>query len=325
MTSREGGGIPPDGCGRLRHNAFDKTTISGEMSFANMETSIRHIPTRTRRQVMDWSLVLASQDIETTIEKDEAGWCLCVAEADYERARSAIDLYRRENRGWLWRQRFTQAELPFHWASLFWIFGLLLFNLCVEIYPGDATGRGIMNSARVAAGEWWRLFTAVTLHADGGHLLANLTTGFLFFGFAMSAYGPGICLLASYVAGAGANLAGYWIYPMTHRGLGASGMVMAALGLLAVQSARLWRRHPKATKLLLRMAAGGFLILVFFGFSPETDVVAHVAGFFIGAVLGISLAWVKEEKLRGVWPNAVSAGLLVTLVALTWRLALGRN
>src|SRR5437868_2995089 len=67
-TKREGGGFPPGRCGRLRHNAFDKTNVSGEMSFANMETSIRHIPTRTRRQVMDWSLVLASQGIETTIE-----------------------------------------------------------------------------------------------------------------------------------------------------------------------------------------------------------------------------------------------------------------
>ena len=82
-------------------------------------------------------------------------------------------------------------------------------------------------------------FTAVMLHADTAHLISNVTIGALFLGFAMGSFGPGIALLAAFLAGAGGNLVDYWFYPSTHRGLGASGMVMGSLGLLTVYS--FWR------------------------------------------------------------------------------------
>lgn len=271
---------------------------------------------------MEWSLVLASQDIETAIEKDDAGWSLSVADADYNRAVAAIELYRRENRGWLWRRRLAGTELSFHWASVVWVFAIAAFFLWAGFSSPSVTARGLMDSKAVAAGQWWRLFTAITLHADGPHLIANATTGFLFFGFAMSRYGPGLMLLAAYLAGAAANLAGYWVYPMSHRGLGASGMVMGGLGLLAVHSAALWRLHPKATGILLRTAAGGFLILVFFGFSPDSDVLAHVAGFLFGLIFGSCLNLLPISALRSSSVNRAAILILVACALGTWRLAL---
>src|SRR5688572_11021780 len=63
----------------------------------------------SRRQAMDWSLVLASQGIESTIDhaQDRDRWLLLVEPHELERARESIRLYRAENRGWSWRQ-----ELP---------------------------------------------------------------------------------------------------------------------------------------------------------------------------------------------------------------------
>ena len=72
-----------------------------------MEPATARIAVRSRRQAMDWSLVLVSQGIESAIEYSEegAGWGLVVASPDYSRALGAIRLYRLENRRWPWRRR----------------------------------------------------------------------------------------------------------------------------------------------------------------------------------------------------------------------------
>ena len=75
---------------------------------------VRRIGTRTRRRAMDWSLVLASQGIETAIdEHPERGWTLVVAEADLARAQEAIEQYRRENLNWPWRREVSEGGLLF--------------------------------------------------------------------------------------------------------------------------------------------------------------------------------------------------------------------
>ncbi len=57
---------------------------------------------RTRRQAMDWSLVLASQGNEHIINHDDkAGWTLAVSAEDHEKALALIRLYRQENCHWL--------------------------------------------------------------------------------------------------------------------------------------------------------------------------------------------------------------------------------
>ena len=78
-----------------------------------MEPPPARIPARSRRQAMDWSLVLVSQGIETTIDYSENGdgWGLLVAFPDYEKALRTIELYRLENRGWPWRQQQPHAHL----------------------------------------------------------------------------------------------------------------------------------------------------------------------------------------------------------------------
>src|SRR5690349_9822701 len=114
-----------------------------------------------------------------------------------------------------------------------------------------------MNSAYVARGQWWRLFTAMWLHADVGHLAANAVFGAILLGFAMGRFGTGTGLLAAYLAGAGGNVLA-WLFSLEqHRNLGASGMVMGCLGLLAAQSLSFWRSHPPARKYLISSIGAG--------------------------------------------------------------------
>jgi len=60
------------------------------------------ISARSRAQAMDWSLVLISQGIDSTIDQAEngAGWGLLVAAENYQNAVAAIRQYAIENRGW---------------------------------------------------------------------------------------------------------------------------------------------------------------------------------------------------------------------------------
>jgi rhomboid protease GluP len=182
--------------------------------------------------------------------------------------------------------------------------------------------QGMMDGAALSRGEWWRPFTATWLHADAGHLAANLGFGVLFLGLVMGRFGPGIGLLAAYLAGIGGNLAAWLVYGANHRGLGASGVVMGALGLLAVPSLALLRQGKAGA---FRLVAGGLLsglmLFVLFGMNPETDVVAHFGGFVTGIVLGLPLVLIQPLTQR--WKLNLAAGILFgSLVVWPWLRAL---
>jgi len=179
-----------------------------------------------------------------------------------------------------------------------------------------------MDSAAVATGEWWRWFTAVWLHADLGHLAANGGFGFLLLGLAMGRYGTGVGLLAAYLAGVGGNIGACLIYGVDHRSLGASGMVMGALGLVAVQSLGFLKSAPNAWRFASAGVAAGVMLFVLLGLSPGTDVVAHFGGFVTGLALGALLVAAAEFAQKET-VNFASALLFALLVIWTWLLALG--
>lgn len=281
------------------------------------------IPARSRGQAMDWSLVLASQGIEHAIEgPDETGWGLIVAEPDHAPALTAIRLYRRDNRRWSWRKTISANGPIFDGVSLAWV------ALTVVFYWLSATRAGfrevgILDGSAVAVGEWWRLFTATLLHADVMHLATNALFGFILLGFAAGCYGTGLGLLAAFLAGVGGNLASWALHGNSMHGLGASGVVMGALGLVAVHSLTHLRKTPGAVKLVLGGLAGGVMLFTLLGLSPGTDEIAHLGGFVAGIVIGAFLA------LRPPPPSAsrlnLVAGLgFMILVIWTWALALGR-
>jgi len=270
---------------------------------------------------MDWSLVLASQGIETVIHHDpDNGWQLHVAAADGERARAAIHQYRVENRRWHWRQPVLRGREVFDSTSVLWVL------LTAAFFGFNSSARdfrlvGVMDSAALERGEWWRIFTAEVLHADLMHFATNAVFGLLLLGLAMGRYGTGLGLLAAYLAGAGGNVFSWLLHGEAHRALGASGVVMGALGLLVPQSVASLRGNPRALRLAFGGLAGGVLLFVLLGLSPGTDVAAHLGGFATGVFTGFWLALVPrlEQRRRVNWLAGI---LLAWLVIWPWLLAL---
>ena len=281
------------------------------------------IPARSRREVMDWSLVLASQGIEARIVRSEEGWGLEVEEEDYGRARDTLRQYRKENRGWRWKQQLPGSKLVFHWGALIWVAAMGAFYYWTMAAFPQLQGAGLMDNRRVAEGQWWRVFTAITLHENVSHLAATAVTGFLLLGLTMARYGPGVAMLAAFLAGAAGNGADLLIHSEDSQSLGASGMVTGALGMLSVQFFSLWRKYPEARGLILRGVAAGFLILVLIGFAEGSDIVAHVGGFFAGAAIGLALNAARPAVWQGGWVNVGAALALAALVTIAWQRALG--
>ena len=273
---------------------------------------------------MDWSLVLASRGIDATILAfpEQANWGLEISDNEQERALDAIRRFRLENRGWHLTKTLSEgAELRFHTGAVVWCAFLAMVHWCSGVWP-QIVDAGNMDSVRVRAGEWWRLFTAVTLHADLAHLMGNISFGVIMLALAMPRFGFGVTLLLTFLAGMLGNVAGLMLYPLPYLGVGASGMMMGALGLLAVHSAGLWRVHPRAFRLLWSSAGTGFLIFILFGMNPKTDVVAHAAGFVSGAVMGIAASRLPIVKTKPRWLDWTALGLMTATIGIAWMKAL---
>ena len=234
-------------------------------------------------------------------------WCLRVEPASIERARAVIDEYRRENPRFDWqRSAATSAasDRSLSWAPgvVAWVLVLCLLH---GLLPTVLRSAGWVEVAAVRQyGQWWRLFTATWLHADVAHLASNVGTGALTLGLAMGRYGPGTALSLSLLAGTAANIPGVLLREPTARALGASGVVMAALGLLAGHAVVWWRISRHATKpVWISLGAGGFLFLSL-GVNPASDVLAHAGGFFGGILLGALAAWFRWGRYEKLWALA---------------------
>jgi len=291
--------------------------------FAEMQVTAS-IPARSRQQALDWSLVLVSQGIESTIEPamDGPGWQLVVAQTDCQRAIQAIRQYKMENRTPLWRQTVPWTGLIFDWRSVAWCAFLLVLFAYGESHSRFVKA-GLMDRQAVWSGEWWRLFTAVTLHRDLHHLLSNLVAGVLLLGLAMGAFGSGVGLLAAYLAGVGGNVAGLLLHPGEYHSLCASGMIFGALGLLSWQMFSLSRTDGvSARQMTIRRLMSGVFLLILLGLSENSDVIAHVGGFGSGIVFGALLARWPNLYAGNKLINRLAELLCIGLVILTWWRAL---
>ena len=267
---------------------------------------------------MDWSLVLASQGIEHVLDHSEAaGWSLMVDEAQHLPALAAIRQYRLENRRWPWQKAIPRTDEVFDWLAAVWV--LLTFVFYWLSDQRAAVGEaGMVDGAAVAAGQWWRLFTATLLHANIAHLGANAGFGLLLLGLAMGRYGTGLGLLGAFVAGVGGNIVSWLVRGSGFHGLGASGVVMGALGLITIQSFDHSHNRSQTFRIVLAGMAAGLMLFVLLGVSPGTDVVAHFGGFVVGLAMGLLL----RVFPRSFAANVTAAVLFVLLILWTWWLAL---
>jgi rhomboid protease GluP len=223
--------------------------------------------------------------------------------------------------------------LPNAWIGCT-VYALLLITIGLLVSNGywrlDAFDTGEIDAVRVQSGQWWRAWTALTLHLDGAHLIANLAAGIWFGYLAARQIGSGITWLLIVTGAAVANLLEALLGPDSHRSVGASTAVFTALGLLAAHSWRL--RATTIQRWALRWAplVGGVVLLGWFGTGGgedseavvSTDIVAHAGGFLIGVLLGAIVAQPRTQRVFNRIPQWLSGLAALASIVIAWGCAL---
>lgn len=283
---------------------------------------------RRRHECHERGLVLDAVGIPNTIVDGPArALVLLVPGRAADLARQELDHWEHENRG---RHgvapapAFRPVDSGVPLAAAWVVVLLVVFYAQVTGWQGvDFVAAGGLDGAAVRGGEWWRVVTALTLHGDAAHLLANIFFGVFFVVYAAQYLGSGAAgLLVLAAAGAG-NAMDVLLLPPTHRAIGASTAVFAALGLVA---AWVWMTQTRRAVGWARRYAplvGGVMLLAWIGTGDErTDVVAHLTGFVAGLVAGAwagwrgPAAWALAARLQ-----ATVGGVALAVVALAWILA----
>jgi membrane associated rhomboid family serine protease len=270
------------------------------------------------------AFVLHAVGIASQVLFSGRDWILSVDATDAALAAAHLIRYERENPP---RRRFIQPEGTHPWAWLA-AAAYALVMLAVAWLAGQKAlasnwmNAGVVDTAAVRAGEWWRAVTALTLHFDVGHLVANLGFGTVFLWLAAQLLGPGVAVAAVLAAASAANLLNTLVQPADHISAGASTAVFATLGLLSAYAWR--RREAEGGRWSYRWAplVAGVFLLGFTGAGGErTDVLAHLTGFLTGAVAGALFAMRRQPMgAPAQWLSAIGAA--ATVVA-AWACALG--
>lgn len=271
----------------------------------------------------EYSLVLEARGIEHETEQDQSSWILSVPAGMRHRAYEELSRYSVE-RG---VRRSVPEVIQPHSGGAIGVFLYVLILLLTAYCAGNATfGADWLTLGSLDAGvrgEWWRAVTALTLHLDQEHLLGNVLFGAVAGIAASRLLGPGIAWASILGAAALANYAEILITPITHRAVGASTAVFAALGML---SGMAWRqRLTLRERLWYRWApliAGICLLTLLGAGSAHVDVLGHALGFLFG--LGVGWIFVRTGVSNNREPRVqVIAGLgAVLLVCAAWVFAL---
>lgn len=204
--------------------------------------------------------------------------------------------------------------------SLLWC---LVFLLQQEFLIRE---QGLADAQRVLAeGEWWRAFTALTLHADVGHLAANALGWLLFGAFLGSFTGAGLAFFLSTLAGAAGNGINLWVMAAEgHRSLGASTALFAALGLQAGLAILAQTGGGRFRRIFVPIMAS-VALLALMGAGDETmrtDIGAHLWGFVCGVFPGLILGRTMRTWKASGPADYFFAFLTICLLLAAWAMAL---
>jgi membrane associated rhomboid family serine protease len=287
--------------------------------------------TLSRRQLRNWSLVLEARHLPWRVERRGFGWQLLVPAGALARALQELRQYERENSGW---PPLPPPGTPLvdNRTTTIWVLVAVgvFYNLTLHdinlagLHPVNWTALGNADAGKIMAGQWWRLATALTLHADWQHLLGNLVIGGFFISRLCRDLRSGPAWLLLLATGMLGNLVNAWLQNPAHRAVGASTAVFGAVGLLAAISMVRYRHslRPQRRWTLPVAAALGLLAMLGAG-GENTDLGAHLFGFLFGLPLGFGAELVIEHWGRpGRAVNTLLAVAAAGIITSAWWMAL---
>ena len=285
------------------------------------------VTTDSPEEIRTYSLVLSAAHIPHTIAPQaNTSWTLAVPENLAERAGYEIATYTEENRDWPKQVPKAVTTQPVFRPMSLLIVGCLalIFNQSGTWQPQSpwfVAGAGD-STAILEKGEYFRLITALTLHADGVHLLGNCLLGGFLLHYYFQILGNGIGLAALLITATLANLANVLSHGPDHHFVGFSTAVFAVIGILSSIN---FRRHSSLgrTHLLMPLMAGSAMLAMVGSSGEHTDLGAHFFGLAFGLAGGYLLGLKPLLPLRASFWLQLTLGLIVIAITLlAWKRAL---
>jgi len=210
------------------------------------------------------------------------------------------------------------------------------FIISNGVWRLDAFDLGELNAGLVQRGQWWRVWTALTLHLDAAHLVANTVSGVWFGYLAARLLGAGSAWLWVVLGAGMANWIEAMLGPASHASVGASTAVFTALGLLSGYSWWTRQSYPQRWALRWGPLIAGVLLLAWTGTggesldeagssaAPTVDVAAHALGFAVGLLSGAAVSLPGIARVLNRLPQTVAGLLALTPIVVSWVCAMSR-
>ena len=284
----------------------------------------------SRQQAEQWSLVLRAVNISSTVEFEQHSWVVKVSPVHAKRALQEIAAFVEEENDWPPNQPAPKVQKlvfsKYQPPTIFMMGALVLFYLFTGPWSyksawfvnGAVSGRQILEN-----GEWWRLVTALTLHADPVHILGNVLIGGVLVHFLCRLLGNGLGWFLILVSGILGNFLNVFLRGYSHNSVGFSTAIFGTIGILAgYQAVR--KRTAAAREILLPLAAGGGLLALLGTGGQRTDLGAHFFGLLVGIALGAALIFLPSQRILVTKATLQSVLFVATLliIQVCWWLAM---
>lgn len=269
-----------------------------------------------------FSLMLLSVDIKHRVLRGSNGWEIMVLQNDFLTASRELSSFEAENRNWPPpKEKPAAVSGP---SPLTFLYMAMLAYFFSITGPWDHSSDWFRAGALVPyrifeKGEWWRVVTALTLHADIVHLVGNMALGTLMISYLALQTGPGIAWGMTLLSGTAGNFINAYFHE-THQSIGFSTAVFGVIGVLC--GIKITKKDIGIKGLILPMGAG-FGLLALLGTEGErTDLGAHLWGLASGLFCGF--AWSKFRLFSLAlprWIQPVSGALVFIIIYMAWNTA----
>jgi len=183
------------------------------------------------------------------------------------------------------------------------LLAVILAVFVVEIARGGLRDLGVlvdmgaMVPSLVEDGQYWRLVTAIFLHAGPLHLLFNVYALVIFGNLVEEALGTVRFAAVYFVTGFAASAASFAFGSEGRVAVGASGAIFGLLGAWLTYNWR--RRELSMAQANVRMALVLIVVNLIFGFSVRgIDNTAHIGGLVAGVLAGLAAEGIGRRGMR---------------------------
>ncbi len=280
---------------------------------------------RDRADLADLSLVLSAVGIDQQIDRHNG--VILTRKRDADQAMQELHAFREENRYWppppsAVRPAVRTDNPP----TLLMFGGLMIFHWLtgpwVAANPWFKAG-AVDSPAILEQGEWWRLITALTLHADQMHLVGNSIIGGVIVHLLCKSTGYGMGWLTLLLAAMTGNFLNIILRDTPHYSVGFSTAVFAAVGILCGRQFNNTASNI-VRQVVLPLGAGVGLLAMLGSEGGRTDFGAHLFGLACGLIYGLLLQLTDLDLLgsrRGL--QLVLFLVALFLIILCWLQATG--